>query len=211
MSRTILDKYPKEKLNILPQVSFPGRIEVVLGENEAERAVNFLLQQPILGFDTETRPSFKKGKMNMVSLLQVSTHDICFLFRLCQIGLPPCVQRLLEDREVKKVALSWKDDIAMLQKRIHFHTGTFIELQHVVREFGIQDQSLQKLYANLFEQRISKQQRLSNWEIDVLKDAQKRYAATDAWACIMIYEELMRLKRNGYSLIKSINEETQED
>ena len=181
---------------------FPGRIIVILTPGETEKAVRYLLSQPILGFDTETRPSFKRGHQHKVSLLQVSTPDTCFLFRLNHTGLTPALINLLEDRTVKKIGLSWHDDVNSLNKIGEFKTGSFIDIQDLVRELGIEDLSLQKLYANLFNQKISKRQQLSNWEADILSDKQKMYAATDAWACIMIYEEIIRLKESGdYELI----------
>ncbi len=211
MKKTIYNKYDKSKIADLPRVLFEGRIEVVLTESEAVKAVDYLLSQPILGIDTETRPSFKKGTMNPVALLQVASHDICFLFRLNQLGLTPSLKRLLEDTTVPKIGLSLRDDLSTLRKLGGFVSGYFIDLQDRVREIGIEDMSLQKLYANFFGQRISKRERLSNWEADILKDKQKAYAATDAWTCILIYEELMRLERTGdYELIK-ISEDVQTD
>lgn len=209
--RTIYNKFDKARINGLPRALFQGRIVVVLSESEAQKAVDFLLTQPILGIDTETRPSFKKGVVHNVALLQVSAKDICFLFRLNVMGMSRDIIRLLEDKEVLKVGLSLHDDILMLHKLADFKPGTFIDLQEHVGEIGIEDRSLQKLYANIFGQKISKGQRLTNWEADVLNDSQKLYAATDAWACIMLYEELLQLKHNSdYKLIKQDNGQIQE-
>ena len=211
MKKVIYNKYDKKLISALPRAVFPGRIFIILTASEAERAVDYLLSKPILGFDTETRPSFRKGQMHKVALLQVSTHNECFLFRLNFIGLSPAIVRLLEDRSVLKIGLSWHDDINSLQKLGPFKTGHFIDIQPYVHDIGIEDMSLQKLYANFFGQRISKRERLSNWEADILKDKQKAYAATDAWACIMLYEELMRLENSGdYELI-TIQEDVQTD
>ncbi len=197
--KTILDKYDKEAVNSLDRVLFEGRIEVVQSLQEAERAVDYLLSQPILGFDTETKPQFQRGHSSLVALLQVSSREVCFLFRLNMIGLPDCVKRLLADEGgTLKVGLSWHDDICGLRRRGGFKPGTFIEIQQIAKEMGLHDLSLQKLYANLLGGRISKAQRLSNWEADHLSDAQKRYAATDAWACIQLYEEMMRMRQEGY-------------
>ena len=202
MFKTIYNKYDKAQISSLPVAQFPGRIIVILTPGETEKAVRYLLSQPILGFDTETRPSFKRGHQHKVSLLQVSTPDTCFLFRLNHTGLTPALINLLEDRTVNKIGLSWHDDVNSLNKIGEFKTGSFIDIQDLVRELGIEDLSLQKLYANLFNQKISKRQQLSNWEADILSDKQKMYAATDAWACIMIYEEIIRLKESGdYELI----------
>ena len=184
---------------------FQGRIITIITSGETEKAVDYLLSQKILGFDTETRPSFKKGQRYEVSLLQVSTHDTCFLFRLNLTGITPAIIRLLEDKKVVKVGLSWHDDLLQLHRRAEFKAGNFVELQDVAEKFGIEDKSLQKLYANLFHMKISKAQRLSNWEQTVLRDAQKLYAATDAWTCIKIYEELQRLSRDGdYELVEPV-------
>ena len=207
MKKTIYHKYDKQRIPDLPKVLFEGRIVVILTESEAQKAVDYLLSQPILGVDTETRPSFKKGRVNKVALLQVASHEICFLFRLNQLGISPAVKRLLEDKSVPKIGLSWHDDLNMLHKSGEFETGYFIDLQNNVREIGVEDLSLQKLYANFFGQKISKRERLTNWEADILNDKQKQYAATDAWACIMLYEELMRLEETGdYELIKTVED-----
>lgn len=197
MNKIIYDKFDKKKIGDLPRVSFPGRIITILTAGEAERAVDYLLTSDILGFDTETRPVFTKGRHNKVALLQVSNRDTCFLFRLNRIGLCPAVKRLLETTSVMKVGLSWHDDILSLKKRGDFRPRGFFELQDHMKELGILDMSLAKLYANLFHQRISKREQLSNWEADVLSDKQKMYAATDAWACIQLYEEYVRLKQSG--------------
>ena len=209
MKKTIYSKYDKARIGTLPRVLFEGRIVVVLTERDAEKAVRYLLSQPILGIDTETRPSFKKGQTHYVALLQVSSHDVCFLFRLNQLGLSPSVKRLLEDTRVPKIGLSLRDDLNSLHKLGNFKAGNFIDLQNHVREIGVEDLSLQKLYANFFEQKISKREQLTNWEADILQDKQKLYAATDAWSCIMLYEELQRLEQTGdYELIKVDDDET---
>jgi len=206
MRKIIYNKFDKKSIAQLPTVTFPGKTVVVMSESEAEKAVDFLLSRDILGVDTETRPSFKKGESHMVSLLQVSTSDICFLFRLNHIGITPAILRLLENKVVPMVGLSLHDDMLSLHKRVAFTPGFFIDLQDLVGELGIEDLSLQKLYANLFHQKISKRQRLTNWDSDVLNDKQKAYAALDAWACINLYKEILRLKQSGdYELV--INEQ----
>jgi ribonuclease D len=195
MKKTIYNKYDKTLIPTLPQVLFEGRVVVILTERDACKAVDYLLSQPLLGVDTETRPTFRKGPMHHVALLQVSSHEVCFLFRLNQLGMSPSIKRLLEDTKVPKIGLSLSDDMHQLQRLGDFKEGCFVDLQHCVREIGVEDMSLQKLYANIFGQRISKRQQLTNWEADILTEKQKGYAATDAWACLMLYEELMRLKQ----------------
>ena len=203
MKKTIYSKYDKAQLSALPVVNFPGTIVVVLSEREAEKAVRYLLSQPVVGVDTETRPSFRKGDIHLVSLLQVSTLDTCFLFRLNRIGLCKPVIELLENTAVPMIGLSWHDDLMSLHRRANFAPGLFIDLQKEVRKIGIEDQSLQKLYANIFSEKISKNQRLTNWDADALNERQKLYAATDAWACLRLYNEIIRLQATGeYELIR---------
>lgn len=208
--KVIYDTYEKEKIHSLPKTLFDGRIIVIFSEAEANKAVDYLLTQKILGFDTETRPSFRKGKTYQVSLLQVATHDTCFLFRLNIIGIPDSLKRLLEDKSITKVGLSLHDDLRMLSLRKKFVPGTFIELQKEVKDIGIKDLSLQKIYANLFGQKISKNQQLSNWETETLSDAQRKYAATDAWACIRIHEEIVKMKQSGEYILKISSAEEQD-
>lgn len=202
--RTLYSKFPKEQIADLPVAVYEGRIEVVDSVAVAERAVDYLMRQPILGFDTETRPAFRRGEHHAVALLQVCAADICFLFRLNRIGMPECVLRLLADRTITKVGLSLCDDLPRLAESGSFERGTFVELQDYVKRFGIEDNGLRKLYANVFGQKISKRQQLTNWEADVLTEQQKRYAATDAWACIRLYEELQRLEASqAFRLIEA--------
>lgn len=206
--KTIYNKFDKNVINALPLVDFPGKITVVLNESEADRAVDYLLSCEMLGVDTETRPAFRRGQNHKVALLQVATKDQCFLFRLNHIGLPDSLVRLLSNKMVPMIGLSWHDDLMSLHRRKPFEPGWFIDIQDIIGNLGIEDKSLQKLYANLFGEKVSKRQRLTNWEADILSDKQKEYAAIDAWACINLYDEIMRLMSSGdYELIKVREEE----
>ncbi len=212
MKKTLYSKFDKTTLNALPQAVFPGRIIVIITEKAAEKAVHLLLKGDILGIDTETRPMFKRGIAHQVALLQVSTRESCFLFRLNLIGLCAPIVRLLENTKVPMVGLSLRDDLTMLQRRGKFTPGRFIDLQDVVGELGIEDRSLQKLWANIFSEKLSKRQQLSNWENPTLTEPQKLYAALDAWACIKLYEEVVRLKSTGdYTLVKVVEDEISDD
>ncbi len=197
MEKILYKRFDKHAINSLPRTLFPGEIIVVKTKEKADEAVSDLLSHSILGFDTETKPSFQRGQLHNVALMQVSTHDKCYLFRLNIIGLCEPVVRFLTDTVVPKIGLSIHDDLHMLHRLGDFTPGNFIDLQQHVKEFGVEDLSLQKLYANFFHERISKRERLSNWEAKNLKDSQKLYAATDAWTCINLYEEMVRLKREG--------------
>ena len=204
MMKQIKNKITKAEIATLPKVLFPGRIFVIYTEADADKAISYLQTQQIVGVDTETRPSFKRGTTHKVALLQISTSDTCFLFRLNQIGMPPSLQEFLMS-DTLKIGLSLKDDFTMLRRRkdVNAEEGNWIELQDYVGRFGIEDRSLQKIFANLFGQKISKSQRLSNWEAETLSEGQMKYAATDAWACVEIYNCLSELERTGaYELIK---------
>ena len=202
MNKVIYNKFDKSRISQLPRVTFPGRIVVILNETEAEKAVDYLLSRDIIGVDTETRPVFKKGHRRKVALLQACDHEVCFLFRLNYIGFPDCIKRFLEDTTVPKVGLSLSDDMLMLHQRANFKPGYFIDLQDYVKSLGIEDMSLQKLYANVFHERIAKREQLSNWENEVLNEKQKLYASTDAWTCIKLYERLHEMKETGdYKLV----------
>ena len=125
--------------------------------------------------------------------MQISTEDTCFLFRLNILGFPPQIIEFFNNPNILKVGLSIKDDFLMLRARASgFDPQGFIELQSFVKAFGIEDNSLQKIYAILFEKKISKAQRLSNWESEILSRGQQHYAALDAWACRSIYMSLIR-------------------
>ena len=210
MMKQIKNKITKTEIATLPKVLFPGRIFVIYTEADADKAISYLQTQRIVGVDTETRPSFKRGTTHKVALLQISTSDTCFLFRLNQIGMPPSLQEFLMS-DTLKIGLSLKDDFTMLRRRkdVHAEEGNWIELQDYVGRFGIEDRSLQKIFANLFGQKISKSQRLSNWEAETLSEGQMKYAATDAWACVEIYNCLEEMERTGnYELIKVETPET---
>lgn len=180
----------KEEISKLEKEEFTGRIIPILSETEANKAVDYLLHFPLVGFDTETRPSFKKGQRYKISLMQISTQDTCFLFRLNHIGIPDSLEKFLNCEETLKIGLSLRDDFGAIRKRSEIQPRHFLDLQNYVGQFGIEDASLQKIYAILFHKKISKSQRLTNWEADVLTEAQKKYAALDAWACLRIYNLL---------------------
>lgn len=187
----------KEEIANLTVEEFNGRIITILTQQDAEKAVDYLLQYPKVGFDTETRPSFQKGQRYKISLMQIATEDACFLFRLNHIGFPPSLEMFLESNDTLKIGLSLRDDFGAIRKRTTIEPANFLDLQNFVGQFGIEDASLQKIYAILFHKKISKGQRLSNWEADVLSEAQKKYAALDAWACLKIYNLLNQAVNEG--------------
>ena len=181
----------------MPKVEYQGQIYIIDTPQQADSAVRYLSQFTLLGIDTETRPSFKKGESHKVALLQVATDERCYLFRLYKFGLTLPLIQLLENPHIAKVGISLKDDFLQLHKWAPFESKNVIELQTLVQDIGIDDKSLQKIYANLFGFKISKSQRLSNWEAGELTIPQQHYAAIDAWACIQIYRKVEELKETG--------------
>ena len=182
----------KNEISTMPTIVFDGRIITIDTAAAVDQAMIALSHETHVGIDTETRPSFRKGVQHDVSLIQLSTADTCFLIRLNRTGMPDSLIQFLENKKIAKIGLSLHDDYQGLCKRRKFKAGSFIDLQKVVGNFGIEEMSLQKIYAIIFGERISKSQQLSNWENDVLTDKQKQYAATDAWACLKIYNELKK-------------------
>lgn len=178
----------KEELSMLPLASFRGSVKVIEHKEDVASAIALLKQSPIVGFDTETKPSFRKGQTNRVSLMQLSTTSDCFLFRLNKIGLVPELIDFLEDESVLKVGLSIHDDFLNLNKLSKLVPQGFVDLQKYVKTVKIADNSLQRIYGILFDERISKSQRLTNWEAMKLTPSQQSYAALDAVACVKIYK-----------------------
>jgi ribonuclease D len=180
----------KEQIALLPVEEYKGRVIIIETKKDAGRAVEYLSKCEKIGFDTETRPSFTKGQRFKIALMQIATENVCFLFRLNRIGIPKALEDFLSDDTILKIGLSLRDDFGAIKKRTNIEPHNFLDLQNYVGQFGIEDASLQKIYAILFGRKISKGQRLSNWEADRLSDSQQRYAALDAWACLKIYNKL---------------------
>lgn len=185
----------KEEISTLPVEAFTGRIVVIDKIKDLEKAIEYISLQQCVGFDTETRPNFSKKQHHKVSLIQISSEDTCYLFRLNKLGgIPASLIDFFNDKQVIKVGLSLLDDFNAMRKLVDIEPVNFIDLQKFVPAFGIEDASLQKIYAILFGKKISKKTRLSNWEMDELSEVQQRYAALDAWACLRIYQHLIRLQ-----------------
>ena len=187
-----IDKISNEQTALLPAVEFRGEIRIVEHERDIAAACKTLAEQPVIGFDTETRPSFRPGVTFRVSLLQLSTPTVCYLLRLNKIPLAKPILQLLEDRRILKIGADVAGDLRSLRQIRHFRDGGFVDLQGIAPEWGIGEKSLRKLSAIVLGRRVSKAQRLSNWEAATLTDKQQLYAATDAWVCTRIYEQLLR-------------------
>lgn len=174
----------------MPTAHFNGNICVVDSEDEINEAISQLRKSDIIGFDTETRPSFRKGCSNFVALIQLSTRDTCYLFRINRTGLSQQIIDLLEDPNITKIGLSTHDDFHNLNKITKLSPQGFVDLQSYDKQFNIADNSLSRICGIVFGQRISKGQRLTNWEAETLTPSQQSYAALDAMACIKVYDHL---------------------
>ena len=192
-----IDKISNEQTALLPAIEFRGEIRLVEHERDIAEACKRLAREPLIGFDTETRPSFRPGVTFRVSLLQLSTPTVCYLFRLNRIPLAKPILQLLESSDVLKIGADVAGDLRSLRQIRHFRDGGFVDLQALAPQWGIGEKSLRKLSAIVLGQRVSKAQRLSNWEAAQLTEKQMRYAATDAWICPEIYRTLQHtLKPN---------------
>ena len=188
---TLKKSISNEELAELPLASFEGVIHVAESPADIESAITFLSNQTILGFDTETRPAFKKGQSFPVSLLQLSTSDKAYLFRINKMGLPNGLVQILAAPKILKIGVAIRDDIKILQKISPFKPAGFVELQDLVKNYGIENFSLKKLSAIVLGFKISKSQRLTNWDAPELSEQQLIYGATDAWVSCEIYKRLL--------------------
>lgn len=187
----------KEEIDALPLKAFEGQISIPLSDREINEAVDYLRNASILGFDTETRPNFKKGQHHKVALLQLSTRERAFLFRINKIGLPQNVKSILTDTSIIKAGAAIHDDIKALRQISDFTPGGFTDIQTIAHELGIEHSGLKPLTALLLNFKLSKAQQTSNWENLYLTKAQQLYAATDAWVSLEIYNKLTELKKNS--------------
>lgn len=189
----IYSKIDKTELAEMPKVEFTGAIKIIDTVEKADAAIAELSQYSVVGFDTETKPSFKRGITNKVSLLQLATDEAAYLFRLHLIGITDSIVDFLQNENILKIGISVRDDFQALRKKREIEPKGFVEIQEIAARMGIDDRSLQKIYALLFGERISKSQRLSNWELEILTESQKQYAAIDAWATLKIYRYLKQI------------------
>ncbi|MGI9543976.1 MAG: 3'-5' exonuclease [Cyclobacteriaceae bacterium] len=184
-------KILKQEVNQLPLQGYEGTIEVVEKSFEIQPAIKEIIAHPALGFDTETKPVFRKGVYHSVALMQVAIPEKVFLFRLNKIGFPTALRSLFEGQKLKKVGISIRDDLKDLQKLAPYQPQQVIELNQVAKDLGVQNEGARNLTAIFLGFRISKSQQTTNWERDQLTEQQLRYAATDAWVCLEIYQKLL--------------------
>lgn len=200
----------KELLQWMPIAAFEGEVIVVDREEQIAEAVAYLKKQRTIGVDTEARPSFQRGTHYPTALVQIATHERCYLFRLTHIGMPQELADIFADPKICKVGLAFKDDINGLRRRRNFVPANCIDVQSLVAQYGILDLGLQKIFAICFGKKISKTQQLTNWENTHLTPEQARYASTDAWATLLIYEDLMRQEPMADKEVEALKREDKE-
>lgn len=200
----------KELLQWMPIAAFEGEVIVVDREEQIADAVAYLKKQRTIGVDTEARPSFQRGTHYPTALVQIATHERCYLFRLTHIGMPQELADIFADPKICKVGLAFKDDINGLRRRRNFVPANCIDVQSLVAQYGILDLGLQKIFAICFGKQISKAQQLTNWENSHLTPEQARYASTDAWATLLIYEDLMRQEPMADKEVEALKREDKE-
>lgn len=186
-----IHRIAKDLIQWMPLASFEGDVVVVEHPEQIPEVVSYLSQQKVLGVDTESRPSFTRGVHYPTALLQISSTERCFLIRLTHVGLPKEIANIFANPDICKVGLAFKDDLNGLRRRQDFRPQNCVDLQSIVGKYGILDLGLQKIFAICFGKKISKSQQVTNWENSHLTAEQVRYAATDAWATLLIYNELM--------------------
>lgn len=180
----------KEEVAELELIQYEGPISLINSIETFEQEIDQILENTILGFDTETRPSFKKGRLYPTALIQLSNQNRAWLIRVSRIGYPKKLLEVLSNEDVLKVGLGLSDDLRRLRSDFQFEPAGFLDLQQYVAAFRIQEKGLKKLSGLVLGRRISKSQQVSNWDSDHLTEAQLRYAATDAWVCLEIYNTL---------------------
>ena len=194
LPNTFATHIDKAVIPTLPVAFFEGEVIVVDRPEMVAEAAAYLRQHNVLGVDTEARPSFKRGVHYPTALVQISTLQRCYLFRLTHVGMPVEIAQIFADPNICKVGLAFKDDINGLRRRRDFKPANCIDLQAIVCKYGIMDLGLQKIFAIIFGKKISKAQQLTNWENSHLTPEQARYASTDAWATLSIYLALQQVK-----------------
>ena len=175
---------------VFPRIQFPGKIHLITNNHELTAAVPALKAATELGFDTETRASFKVGEVYKVALLQLATETDAFLIRLHGITIFEEIKFIFEDTNTVKVGAALRDDLKGLQKLFPFAPKNFIELQTLAKAKGLQNIGLRGMTEEVLQSSLSKRAKISNWEQPTLTDEQIIYAATDAWIGLKLYKTI---------------------
>ena len=183
----------REEIRLLPKKNFEGKVIIIDSFKTFRKFVPVLKQEKLWGFDTESRPAFKKGTFNKPALVQFANEAYAFLFRLNRIGLPAELSDIIEDPEILKIGVALHEDLKEIGMYRKIKPAGFIDLQKYAGQYGIESKGLSKLTAIVLKFRISKSQQITDWEKRILTPQQINYAATDAWVCFKIYKELQKV------------------
>ena len=181
----------KQEINDLPLFKYEGKTIVAATEKQIDKVIFEIEEHDLVGFDTETKPTFKKGEFNHVALVQIALPEKVYLLRISQVGVTTSLARFLSNKKITKIGIALDDDIIALKKRRRFVPAGFMDLNKIAPTLGIEKIGARNLSALLLNNRISKNQQISNWENPTLTEPQVKYAATDAWICLEIYNKLM--------------------
>ncbi|MBS1950012.1 MAG: 3'-5' exonuclease domain protein [Cytophagales bacterium] len=179
-----------EEINVLPLRAFEGDIILIDQPKEISKAFEFINEQPLVGFDTETKPVFVRGHQNKVALMQIALPEKVYLIRLNKVGITTEIIHFLENTNILKAGIALRDDIKALQRLKKFEPQGIVELAQLAKSSGLREEGVKKLTGLLLGFRISKVAQTSNWEASLLNEKQLSYAATDAWVCLEIYKSL---------------------
>lgn len=185
----------KEEVNTLPLSAFEGKIIVIANADQLSSVFEKINKHSVVGFDTETKPTFRKGEVNDVAMIQIALPDEVFLIRTNFTGITDEIHAFLQNNKITKVGVALRDDLKDLNRLRKFTPKLFVELNKLVKEIGIEANGLRKLVAIILGYRISKNAQVSNWEAEKLTQKQLQYAATDAWVCLEMYQTL---EQKGY-------------
>lgn len=180
----------KKEINELPLFKYEGKVIIAATEQQIDKAIFEIEEYDLVGFDTETKPTFKKGQFNHVALVQIAVPDKVYLLRITQTGITTTLARFLSNGKITKIGIALDDDVIALKKRRRFVPAGFLDLNIIAPTLGIENIGARNLTALLLNNRISKNQQISNWENPTLTEPQIKYAATDAWICLEIYNKL---------------------
>jgi len=180
----------KQEINELPLFRYEGKTVIAATEKQIDKAIFEIEKHRLVGFDTETKPTFKKGQFNHVALVQIAIPDKVYLLRINMAGITNTLAKFLSNENISKVGIALDDDIIALSKKRRFKPRGFMDLNKIAPTLGIENIGARNLSALLLNNRISKNQQISNWENPTLSEPQIKYAATDAWICLEIYNKL---------------------
>ena len=181
-------KLSKNEINSLPQTKFNGDVEVLSSNDNVQAAVNHLMNYDLIGFDTETKPTFVKGPLNPPSILQLACIDKVYIFQLDNESLYKKLFPILSNENITKCGVSVDRDLIELMYLSPFDPLSFVDLGNIARDYDVPHHGLRGLVAMFLKHRISKGAQISDWSKTVLSQSQITYAATDAWISLKLFE-----------------------